>query len=57
MGAMKCSDCASYKTKECWANPAGNDWDNAESYSCFTLKGRHPAELQMLYASKKAKKR
>ena len=32
---MNCSDCGQYKTKECYANPMGKDWDMAESYTCF----------------------
>jgi len=42
---MKCSDCKLYKTKECYANPAGADWDSAEHYSCFTPKGDKPADI------------
>ncbi len=32
---MRCSDCRRYKTNECYANPIAEDWDGAESYSCF----------------------
>ena len=36
---MRCSDCRRYKTEDCLANPAGENWVSAESYSCFTPKG------------------
>lgn len=34
---MKCSDCGRYRTPQCYANPKSEDWDKAESYSCFIL--------------------
>jgi hypothetical protein len=42
---MKCSDCRKYKTRECEANPTGADWDSAESYSCFELKGDTSSDI------------
>ncbi|MFC1871293.1 hypothetical protein ACFLYF_02685 [Chloroflexota bacterium] len=39
---MKCSNCARYKTKECYANPRGDDWDLAENYTCFVSREQQP---------------
>ncbi len=39
---MKCSDCGRYKTKECYANPRGDDWDLAENYTCFVSREQKP---------------
>ena len=36
---MKCSDCIKYNTSVCTINPRAEDWDMAESYSCFTPFG------------------
>jgi hypothetical protein len=35
---MKCSDCGRYRTPQCYSNPQSEDWDKAESYSCFISK-------------------
>jgi hypothetical protein len=44
---MKCSDCARYKTRECYANPRGEDWDMAESYSCFEVASTEEAQYRV----------
>lgn len=35
---MKCSDCKRYRTKECYANPSGEDHESAEQLTCFVPK-------------------
>jgi hypothetical protein len=43
---MKCSDCKLWQTNECKNNPDAEDWDNAETFSCFEVReGLKPTEV------------